>query len=404
MSSLKQPVTAQEPETPARENLLASIETIARPSPLQRGKSVLVNAKRAIIDRLASPKIKLGKSKTFNKTTSRPEYRPVDQQFNYDTDATSSRLPVYESMRTRKETSEDPGGRSPFSDNMELDEAWSSQHWSGFEFDFSNRRVNHSSIQSTASVSPFSARTSEQEQLLNRSRNSFRFTNKLSGLAQHPDAEAFSSSPVGFSTPHVRLARMSDPDGKKRLSAVVVKEPSVLDFSFEDDSADDEVDPLMQEAAGKDLHSSMKRKSATEDLRSQAHKRPKTKVVASMGNRSLAENFDESEVGEQQMMQGIERSPDASPVKADPKEKVFGIHNIGKDKQSLSEVERIPRSTSIGRHGHRHSSSLTRPTSVLFSRESRARVPLLKSFDEDKMEIDELQVDSPGAVKVLKKA
>ncbi|KAI4110106.1 MAG: hypothetical protein LQ345_007043 [Seirophora villosa] len=353
MAELQQQADAQAAETREKEKRLAAFETSARPSPLQRGKSMLRTAKHAIATRLSSPKIKLGRpGNPLSRTLSGPEYASIGKQSNMFSNS-GRPLPVYESMRTRTGTPEHQEDPDPFSDSMETNEVWSD-----FEFDFDQHKGKSPS----------------------------NFSNQISGLRQHPDADFFSSSPVGFSTPRVRLAPTSDANGKKRLSAVLVRDPSALDFSSEQETTDDEHDPLIDSVSEAELGSSMKRKSATEDLRFQASKRAKTDSGTSGESTVLAQGFGQLGTGDVQAMQGIEAVADDTAVK----EKGFGIFDMGKGKEPEGRLVGFTDSSSMRRHSRQQSSSASRPSSVLFSRESRARVPLLKSFRDDEMEVDEL--------------
>ncbi|KAL8965037.1 MAG: hypothetical protein Q9197_006702 [Variospora fuerteventurae] len=359
IAELQQQADAQAAETREKEKRLAAFEASARPSPLQRGKSMLRTAKLAIATRLGSPKIKLGRVKNpLNLTLSGPEYASIGKQS--DVFSTSRRpLPVYESMRTRRETPELEQDPDPFSDTMETDEVWSD-----FEFDFDQGKA----------------------------KTPIKFSNKVSGLRQHPDAEFFSSSPVGFSTPRVRLAPTCDAKGKKRLSAVLVRGPSVLDLSSEQETSDDDLDPLMGKVNEAGPGSSMKRKSATEDLRFQASKRTKTDLGTSAEATVLARGLGQVGTSDVQDMQGIETTTDDTAAK----DKGFGVFDIGKGNEAEAKGVGFADSSSMHRHSRQHSSSASRPTSVLFSRESRARVPLLKSFkDDDEMDVDELHTGGP---------
>lgn len=392
ISNLQQQADAQAAETRKKEKRLAAIEASSRPSPLQRGRSVLMTAKHAIASRLGSPKIKLGKTKdAFDRALSYPEYGSLSNE-DSETGAASHRpLPVYESMRKRGETPDPQEEHDPFSDIMETNEGWSD-----FEPEFDRRRAKRSSLGNTSSSHTPSIDVVHDpacEKLTVRSKTPTTFSNKISGLRQHPDAEFFSSSPVGFSTPRVRLAPTCDANGKKRLSTVLVRDPSVMDFSFEQESIDDESDPLMGDDRGAEPSSSMKRKSATEDLRSQASKRAKTDSATSKETTVLAQGLGQLGTSDAQAMQGVEQSSENTSISGNASQNTgFGIFDMGKRKESMARAEDLAGFSSTCRHS-RHSSSSSRPTSVLFSRESRARAPLLETHKDDEMDIDELQLE-----------
>ena len=389
--ALQQQADTYEAETREKEKRLAAIEASTRPSPLQRGKSVLTTAKRAIASRLQSPKIKFGKPKNpFNHTISGPEYRAVDEHSKNNTRI----LPVYESMRTRRETPEPKEEHDPFSDAMEANEAWSD-----LEIEFDRRKDGHSSCRNINSSQTSLAgvvNTYQDSKLDVRPKSPTGFSNKISGLRQHPNTEFFSSSPVGFSTPRVRLEPRCDSNGKKRLSAVVVRDPSVMDFSFEEDVTDDEADPLIRSEKDLEQGSSVKRKSATEDLRADTSKRAKTELANSGKTTVLAKSSDQLGTSDGQATRSVEATSEVQLTLANMcRNKGFGIFNIGNGQDTSTVVDRSTDVSSICRHSRQHSSSQSRPTSVLFSRESRARVPLLQSHKDDEMDIDELQMDDP---------
>lgn len=385
ISTLTRQADAQEAETTEKERQLAAAEASFRPSPLQRGKSVLATAKRAIVARLGSPRIKLGRTSfPLNRTISGPGYEPIDQP----PERLSSEprpLPVYESMRHRRETPEPQESDDPFSDKMEMDEAWSE-----FEINFDRHKHKGKSLRKAPSQTPSLGATPDpaSEKLLLRSRSPINYSNQISGLSQHPTGEWFSSSPVGFSTPRLCLAPTSDAMGNRRLSAVLVRDPSLLmEFSFEQDSTDDEADPLVQNGRGADHSSNMKRKSGSEYPYAQAPKRAKTASAASKETTVLAQGLNQLGTGDGQPVNDVEMSEAGLS-----KNKGFGIFDMGKGKETETSIRDFAETTSVRRHSRQHS-SVSRPTSVLFSRETRARAPLLKKYDEDEMDVDELQME-----------
>ncbi|KAL8940584.1 MAG: hypothetical protein Q9211_002211 [Gyalolechia sp. 1 TL-2023] len=390
--ALQQQADAQQAETREKEKKLAAIEAFVRPSPLQRGISAFTTAKRAITSRLESPRIKLGKTRDLlSRTLSGPEYGSIEKVSG--TSSTMHRpLPVYESMRTRRETPEPHEERDPFSDTMETNEAWSD-----VEFDLERPKGQHRRLrqQSISHTHPIDVEKSlASDKLFAQTKPTFDFSNTISGLRQHPDPEFFSSSPVGFSTPRVRLEPIHDANGKKRLSAVLMRDPSNMDFSYDQDMTDDDdADLLIPNENDAEYGSSVKRKSATEDLRAHTSKRAKTDSATSGETTVLAKGFDQLGTGDVQAMQGVESaSRDEPPMNDASKTSGFGIFNMGKGNETGARAEDAIEVSSIRRHSRRTSSSQSRPTSVLFSRESRARVPLLQSHRDDEMDVDELQM------------
>lgn len=131
-----------------------------------------------------------------------------------------------------------------------------------------------------------------------------RFSDRISGLVQHPDVEVFSSSPVGYSTPRVRLVPTYSADGTRRLTIVKSSVPSLLDFSFEDSDglgSPDELALSQSTEAYKNL--SLKRKTAKEDLRTvvpRPTKKPKRTPMPGGEEVSLAsriEKLDTQDIG-----------------------------------------------------------------------------------------------------------
>lgn len=392
ISILTQQADAQEAETKAKEKRLAAAEASFKPSPLQRGRSVLTTAKHAVARRLNSPHIKLGRFKApLNRALSNPGYAPIAQT-SEPISFLPSPLPVYESMRSRRETPEPREDHDPFSDKMEMDDAWSD-----FDIIFDRHKdqgVGLPDCSSSRSSSKNAADEATGGDLLVQPKSILSFSNQVSGLKQHPNPEIFSSSPVGFSTPRVRLEPVADDHGKTRLSAVLVRDPSLHDISSGQESTDDEDDPLIRNGTNAVYGSRMKRKSATEILESQSSKRAKTDSGASGGTLVLAKGFDQLDTKDGRSMEGNERiAEDMASGENVGRDKGFGIFDTSKGKEAENRYRDSAESLSIRRHSRQRSSSLSRPTSVLFSRESRARVPLLGSYKEEQMDIDELQMD-----------
>ncbi|KAL8666144.1 MAG: hypothetical protein Q9202_001651 [Teloschistes flavicans] len=285
------------------------------------GKSVIATAKRALTARFGSPS-----TKPLNRTLSAIENESVGQRYG-GSRSQPSHLPIYESMRTRRETPEPPtDDENPFSD-------------------------------------------------------------KVSGLRQHPTDEWFSSSPVGFSTPRVRLEPVSDATGKKRLSAVPIPDPSLPDFDFEQEMTDDETDPLIHDWKGPDCSTNAKRKSATEDPQGFACKRAKTGLVFSRETKIPAQGS--GQLGNNRL--------DCMDGKMDKEESIesgsFGVPNISNVREAETWTRRRAKTSSNARYGRPRTSSMSTSSSVLFSRETRARVPLIETDNDDEMDTDELQMD-----------
>ncbi|KAL8908699.1 MAG: hypothetical protein Q9207_000667 [Kuettlingeria erythrocarpa] len=380
--ALQQQANAQAAETKEKERRLAAIDSSSRPSPLQRGKSVFMTAKHAIASRLGSPRMKFGRR---HRTLSGLEYESIGK-ISEMASSFDRPLPVYESMRTRTEKTASPEEEDPFSDTMETDEVWSD-----FDFDLDRTNLQRYNGDTGKSRTP-SVKDTAGEELVVRSETPKSFSNKISGLRQHPDPEFFSSSPLGFSTPRVRLVPTRDENGRKRLSTVLVRDPCVLDFSREHEPTDAEDDSLVLDYSEVDPSSSMKRKSATEDSRLLGSKRAKTDSATSRETTVLAQGFDQLGTSDSQAMEeGDPESKAVSKTGIMAESKGFGIFDMGKGKEVEASIQSSTGYSTIRRHSRAFSSSSSRPSSVLFSRETRARVPLLETYRDDEMDIDELQ-------------
>ena len=359
--SLTQQAEAQEAETRDKERQLIAAESSFRPSPLQRGKSALITAKHAIAARLGSPRLKFGR--TAQKVRSSNGYASVDQR-SETRSIEALPLPVYESMRRRRESPELQESDDPFSDKMETDadEAWSDLESNANRCKQIGRAAQKTSFQAPA-FDAVDGITSDRPPA--QAQSPTQYSNTISGLKQHPTEEWLSSSPIGFSTPRVRLEPRKDATGKKSLSAVLVRDPPLLDYGFDQDAMDEDADLLPHSDLDTEISSTMKRKSASDDPQSQASKRAKRGSTASQSTATLSMSRSEG----------------------------FGVSDIDKGKRPESSIRSSIDTFSIHGHSRQRSSSMSRPTSVLFSRESRARVPLLKKYHEEEMDVDELQAE-----------
>ncbi|KAL9001129.1 MAG: hypothetical protein Q9169_000312 [Polycauliona sp. 2 TL-2023] len=391
VSHLTRQADAYERETRVKEKLWTAVEASSRPSPLQRGRSVLMTAKHAITRRLGSPNVKLNRLLTpLSRKSSRPPAVSVNE-VSEPVSVAPKPLPVYESMRSRRETPE-PQDDDPFSDNMEMDEAWSD-----FNLDFDRQKdpgmaARYGSCSRTSSANKTDKPAGED--LLVQPQSIMSFSNKVSGLKQHPDPDFFSSSPVGFSTPRVRLKPTAGANGQKRLSTVPMGNSLSPEVNSERNTTDDEDDLLSRSEVYAGLASNMKRKSATEDLHTQMSKRAKTNPGVSGETAELTQGFVRLGTNHGQSMQNFERiTGDVQSPTNLPQDKGFGIFALSNGKEAETSAQNSVENLDVRRHSRRYSSSASRPASVLFSRESRAKVPLLDSYKEDQMDIDELQMD-----------
>ena len=431
ISGLMQQAAGSESRSHAKEQDVIATEESPRLSALQRGKQALTNAKQAIVERLASPAFKSRSIKYKPvETVAGPENNSECQSDKGNSGSRKAKfkgvtgtdskialvgerirrkpLPVYESMKSRRETPEDQSNPDPFSDNTELEDTRSSQNSSDFDFDFdllAKKRSNQ--FQHSFSHSPSIDVTFDpaRERMFAIPKSHSEFSNTISGLRQHPIARSFSGNPASFSTPRVRLGPLSDTQGKKRLSAVLLRDPSMLDFSFElERSSGRETDPLLQSNHPSFQSPSMKRKSATEDLRTviaPTSKRVRKHKIAAKEELAVSPKFHLPDKHEDCGEDGL--SVDMSVVSHKPTSKRFGIVDFEKSQPAERALSEAPGSPKAKERGHQRTSSIPRPTSVLFSRESRARVPLLKSFTENEMKKDELHTEDGGVVSAVRK-
>ena len=400
-----------------------NVSTAFKPSPLQRSKTAFAKATRAITGRLSNSSEKLvisdQKGNTFldsNLDLPHPEMgflpplsrgrlerriaegenlgNPKIQDLMGQGNIPRKPLPVYESMTASKRQSDLM--EDPFSDGdrpetpVDLDV--------GLDIDFSRHKNKRTSKHEGFPFRnpPHTTSTYNFEPLLSAADGPSRFSDKISGLAQHADVMDFSSSPIGYSTPRIRLEPRPDADGKKRLTGVLVRSPSVLDFSFEDYQTEDDEpmtpDDGSQATTDYDRSLSVKRKKAKDNLRarmSPSNKKAKRVSDASMeGSLVLdAKQFDTEDYRllskRQSSIMAARPNPETRNVKGmsmsdtnDTGKPLFG--GLGSRSQSLVGI-RPP--------------SSSRPTSILFSRETRAHSRQLSIVEGESMDIDELQAD-----------
>ena len=262
----------------------------SRSRSFHKGKEVLVRAKRAISERLSmSEDRKIGHKrledssldelgdlpyKIESNLSQQRRNRRIAESDNLkigfltrDSNVRGNWLPVYESMTSlgRQSTSSD----DPFLDDAGSNDTSLSPQMHAFDVNLPRRWGNrHSTLEP---LLPRECQSSSQEfsdtSIMSRPRPVSRFSSLVSGLTQHPDTEFFSSSPVGFSTPRVRLEPHISTGGRKRLSTVSASSPSILDFSFEQ-LGDDDLDELQRvPSRARSPSLSLKRKTGRANLR-----------------------------------------------------------------------------------------------------------------------------------------
>ena len=258
ISNLMQQATAREAEQAERLKA-TSMPVSTKASPLQRSKAALTKATDAIAGRFSSSGRRASTSKNtpsgsneagadgllgFEYQAESGEYLGVDPRPDGASSSNISRkpLPVYESMKSSGRSSDSL--QNPFSDTNQGNAQLSPELQADFGFDFNKRKGK-------------GKRASEEQhnlQGISRRKDKFSapdthttagFSNKISGLSQHPHTMVFSSPPLAFSTPS---ARLKSPDGSLHDSPSLkrtVNTPSILDFSFEE--SDDEISPATRQ-------------------------------------------------------------------------------------------------------------------------------------------------------------
>lgn len=304
-------------------------------------------------------------------------------------------LPVYETMRSRSMRS--LPASDLLSDDAHGEAAQSSQGHSDFDINFSKHKNK------AAQTNGISERIDQQSSGV---QSSFRFDNLVSGLAQHTDTMHFSSPPIDHSTPKIRLEPCLEKSEDNQDRLLLTRSPSVMDFSFEDQSDNDMskgVHRKGHEPRASDGSSlSIKRKGATDDLRSQvvpAAKKAKTDSTDSKADSGLA-------VGIGDLLDaGDDRAP-LSPKSVNigrgqshgnmnkRRGRGMSIFDVVKAKRSDNGEDGVSEKAYTRLNAIKRAST-SRPSSMLFSRgrESRNGMHRLTQDDDDAMDIDELQLD-----------
>ena len=427
ISDLVQQAAVQEDESKRREAILTS--ELAKPSPRQRAKKVFVKASRALRDRLsggsstersrggrlpsASPpkliydteQVRKDPKKARSGTISRHMAEGDNlngrktRSFMGDGNVPRKPLPVYESMRSRSRNPLE----DPFSDDQHFKSRHSAQDFSGFDFDFDkhkHRAKGSRADRPLTALDQIDGATGlpGQESPIKGSRS--RFTNLISGLAQHSDTMFFSSSPEATSTPHRRL----DPNSAaadKAYHSTVEKSPSILEFSFEGPSDEEKsIAPSTGSKTVTDASQSVKRKNAKENLRSPtepAAKKAKTSSRLSCDNTiDLAANLGNLDTEDERAPLSPEkRRKKHSPLRQANRKRGLGIFEVGKGKSVEAKVKEGLNGKERPKGLINKRSSFPRPGSMLFGRESRGGNRKFAKLDDDEMDVDELDTKDP---------
>ena len=432
ISNLMQQAAAQESETRRRAAIYAAEP--AKLSPLERGKKAFVKATRAIKDRLSNSSNSSERLRTAKRAASSrgspspdsdppPTYEALEEvrrhrlnrriaegvnfsnpkirQLTGNGNIPRKALPVYESMKFRKNRSESSLD-DPFSDSKEQEGRQSPQDHSGFDFDFSKHKNKGKATPASAPTQPQSGSPSgTSNQHLTVPQSTSRFANTISDLAHYSDTTLFSSPPVGHSTPRIQLELQPTANADKSTKGAFVRVPSVLEFSFEvpsDDASSGAPSPQLRASDGSSL--SVKRKGATDDLRSglsPVTKKIKTDSIDSSEDMGLTTGISQLDTGDERDPLSPKSTNDQIAKPNGNMSKVrrrLSIFDVSKGKAPEEIEDDMPKQFRA-RPNFSKRASHPRPNSVLFShgRESRAGMKRLSAVEGDDTDTDELQMN-----------
>lgn len=310
-------------------------------------------------------------------------------------------LPVYESMKRGSQN--DRSLEHRFSDSHRPYQSSSRQGSHGLDADNGVRKSRPTSMQEPLLMQ--GVREDIYPAMVDESppnaEQPSTFSEAISGLAQHPNVNFFSSSPDGSSTPRVRLEPTYTPEGKKRLTIVPSSAASLLELSSKDDNTTSSGDELASPSRGRARRSlSLKRKSAKEDLRTagpRPSKKSKNVTVASKEETVLATGIDKLETQDTSALRSKDTNAKVGGVKvAGSTGKGLGIFDT--DKTTDAEPSPAVGVTKKLRRRSSKRSSIPKPVSRISGRERRASSFLTarsKAGDGDKdgMDVDDLQLD-----------
>lgn len=225
----------------------------------------------------------------------------------------------------------------------------------------------------------------------------------VNGLTQHPNTLVFASPPQGLSRPKTRRVSQTNVDSQRRVPSST---KSIV--GFEDRLEDDGLVQARQNSrprVSSNGNMSVKRKSATRDLRSQlslAMKRTKRGSVdsndskeefvsaAGTGQRDRADR--PSFIARERNRLSVLFNNKTGTEAIEAERKGLGIFDSSKENEPIPAVEDKSWLAQGRGSGGKKSSSHRR--SSLFSRESRTHMQLLDTNEDDDMAIDELQTDN----------
>ena len=285
----------------------------------------------------------------------------------------------------------------PFSDGDEASISPCPQNHAAFDIDFSRPKHEHTPAKDTsATCEPKNSTLSPLRPRPLTSKSTLTCSSWPSSLAQHPNVMDFSSSPVGFSTPRIRL-KPQLAKSTKRSVQTLQRSPSLLDFSFEGKSEDEHsLAPSATSKSVTDGSQSVKRKSAHSDLRSPAlPAKKKSKIFPSSSNEEMAIGVSLMGIEDERVpLSSQDRNTVLAPGgRLASKSRGLKIFDVGKGKSVEAKCDGENRKVRPRPIINRRS-SLPRSSSGLFSgRDSRPGLKRLTSFGADSMEIDELQIN-----------
>ena len=335
-------------------------------------------------------------------------------------------LPVYESMRSRSMRS--GSVEDPFSDEKEGNRFLPREDYSGFNFNFNDdchqEKTGHNPEVAVDAYQPMDESSKKSDVHCNDYHSTPRFSNLISGLTQHPDVMLFASRPEDdetlgdrpedhstpaskpddHSTPRVRLESRITADVDNHNSKSPIRSPSVPEHDLTD--VDDDV--LTRIPSSKSHRTrlsdgstlSVKRKEATEDLRGQSTpsaKRAKTNSTGSTEDVGLVNGIDDLDAGDERVplspRSGNSRSGDPAPETSI--QKGLSIFDTGKGKVPERKDDDDLPENAWPRIRATKRSSTTRPSSLTLNsgRGSQIAPRSVIQTDEDRMDVDELQLD-----------
>ncbi len=408
-----------------QDDTMSSID--GRSRRLQRGKKAVVKAGKAIAERFSNSKGRGSRKLTKdNDAQSLADYN-LSAHVHQDTDDTDWKrqsrriaegsnlnnpkiraltgdgniprkpLPVYESMRRLAQT------------EQQIGDGVSSKHHSrsssfmhgfpGLSFELNNRKSRPTSLQEPLMWQSYRGdiKRCKAEPAPTTTEQTARFSEKISGLAQHPDVDFFSSSPDGYSTPRMRLEPTYTADGTKRLTAVPATAPMILDFSSEENETKSSADELASTPETEVAESlNLKRKSAKEDLRSTVtppSKKSKSSQTPSREDMMLASSISKLDTGSNGALHFKDTNQKVSRGRREgSRGRGLGIFDTGRSKESPS-----PHSDAVKKLRRRHSkrSSIPKPVSKISARERRASSALMCKGTglDSSADVDDLQLD-----------